>query len=167
MVRLKDPTINIVGYMLSKHTGLAEPLTVDSIARPLTKRMEGLRDFRPAFRVIAAEFREMEQVHWNTAGGYSGGWAALNPRYSRYKARKVGARGILVRSGALRTAALRPDVTMGVKTLNIRVHNKKLGWHQFGTPHMPARPVVPSNWKRIVKPERVIRDYVRQKMGLA
>lgn len=111
----------------------------------LTRVARALQDWSPAMKALSEDFREIESEQFATEGGYSGGWAPLSRAYSAWKEYAHPGAPILVLSGRLKGAALKPKVAVTSAGLKIEVSDPKIRYHQFGTSRMPARPVVVFN----------------------
>jgi len=125
----------------------------------LSRFGEYARDLRPAFREISADFKQVTAATFAAQGP---GWPPLNPRYAAWKARHYPGRPLLVRTGALQSAAtggsgyverLEPLV------MQLGVNVRYAHFHQQGTGRMPARklvdfredPAVQRRWAKIIQ----------------
>lgn len=80
---------------------------------------------------------------FETEGSFAGhAWSPLSPDYAARKASLYPGKGILQATGALRGAASRPARAQTPTSLTLSIDDPKLGYHQAGTPRMPARPLV-------------------------
>jgi phage gpG-like protein len=74
------------------------------------------------------------------------GWAPLNPVYAAWKAKAFPGRGILERSGKLRTAfsgGVGWEIVVTNTSLQIDpTRTPYWRFHQYGTRRMPARPII-------------------------
>jgi phage gpG-like protein len=66
-------------------------------------------------------------------------WARLSPTYAAWKRRKYGNLPILVRTGGMRAGFQWKAHPRSMQIVNLK---KYWQYHQFGTRHMPARPVL-------------------------
>lgn len=79
-------------------------------------------------------------------GPHNGAWAQLSRRYAEWKQRHYPGKGILERSGALRsalTASASPFAEREISADTFKYGTRQLvyaGVHQTGSPFMPARP---------------------------
>jgi hypothetical protein len=86
----------------------------------------------------------IEQRQFSTLGAFGGNlWEPLSPDYAAWKAAHYPGRPILRREGDLYQAAIHPTVTPTAQGVTLRISDPKVDYHQRGTAHMPARPVVP------------------------
>lgn len=117
------------------------------LARGLSRFGEDCKDLRPAFKQIATSFRQIEAKQFSSQGGYgSGGWTALRASTIARKERGGYPMDILVRTGALRDSLI--ERTSGT-VIDIQPLKLSLGtsvphaiFHQRGTRHMQARPLI-------------------------
>ncbi|MDQ5821232.1 MAG: hypothetical protein M3540_07325 [Actinomycetota bacterium] len=66
----------------------------------------------------------------------------MSERYALIKRSTHPGKGLLIRTGALRQAASRPDRVATARELILRIDDPKLRHHQSGNARMPARPLV-------------------------
>jgi hypothetical protein len=109
------------------------------------RRLRGLAaqivDLRPFWPIVGQMVRGWFGEQFATEGAWGGqAWAPLAPA-------TVAARGsahpILVETSALKRAATAPHLDAGADYAEFTIEDPKAEWHQWGTPRMPARPVVP------------------------
>ena len=129
-------------------------------------------DFKPVFKVIAAQFRKSRKSIFKLKG--PGQYKDLSPKYKRQKAREYGhIYPILVASGNLRDSVINKGHSDAIteisnKTLVIGSRNKVLPFHDSPKPRsvMPYRKVFfwgpeQKTFKDLGLP-RVVKDTVRQ-----
>lgn len=117
------------------------------LVRSLSRFGEDVKDLRPAFRLIAASFREIERKQFESQGTYgAGGWVSLSPSYAEWKELNYPGRQILQLTGAL-MASLVGKTSDSIEEIEklVMAIGSKLNYalfHQTGTGRMPARPVI-------------------------
>lgn len=131
-----------------------------------------LADLRPFFPKLVPLFIGWMRQQFETSGSFFLGhaWAPLSPRYAAWKATRYPGKGILIREGDLRKAASMPKREMTPTSLVLEIHDPKLGFHQTGTPHMPARPLLVSGYlPRAAQAEvtHAAEQYVQEILGRA
>lgn len=142
-----------------------------AVAR-LEEGLRRLENAKPAdiLDVFDRSAANIEQRQFSTLGTFGGTpWAPLNRRYAAWKAVHYPGRPILRREGNLYQAATHPTVTPTPQGVTIRVSDPKVGYHQDGTQHMPARQVVPRDaYRRIWRGhwERYLRGLARDADGM-
>jgi len=114
----------------------------------LDKALDGyanaLKDFRPVFKDIAADFIEIEQRQSESQGG--GSWAPLSADYAAWKERHFPGQKILQLSGELMAsmtgvgAGHVEEISKDRLMIGSTAFTGML--HQLGTSRMPARPVI-------------------------
>lgn len=104
-----------------------------------------LSDLRPFWPRVVPLFIGWMARQFESEGTYLNGrrWAALSPEYRARKAVTHPSRTILIRDRDLRQAASRPHRFARPRTLTLTIRDPKAGFHQSGTPRMPARPLLP------------------------
>ena len=118
--------------------------------RALAGRLANIDDLSPAFERVAAIVLEGERAAFAAQGGYQNNpnWPELSPAYKKWKDAHYPGKGILERTGALRTMMEGgPGMTrrisrheMELRFGGIRVGSYDLAaLHQTGTTRMPAR----------------------------
>jgi phage gpG-like protein len=76
---------------------------IEELTVGFSRFAEDIQDASEAFRLMAADFHELERRQFESEGKYgSGGWPALSPRYAAWKAANYPGRKILVLSGLLK-----------------------------------------------------------------
>ena len=126
---------------------------------------EGVKDFTPAWNLIADDFNEMETNLFNSQGASGGkAWAPLAPSTLR---RKKGP-SILNETGALRRSLTRPgghNIRKISKTeARLGTRDPKAMYHYYGTRRMPRRePILITEVDR----KRWIKLMQRHLVGLA
>lgn len=135
------------------------------VDRTLTRWADALKDARPLWEELAAEFGRANAQQFGSQGAASGGWAALSPGYAEWKARHYPGAPILVRTGALmRSLTARPYGVERITRDSLTVGtNIDYAWyHQHGTSRMPARPPVEFTDARRREWVRIIQRHVVQ-----
>jgi phage gpG-like protein len=132
--------------------------------RSLSRFGEAVRDFRPVWRQLYADFLKIEREQFNSEGARSGTpWRPLRPTYAAWKAVHYPGMKVLVATG---TMQLQLTTGQGMQNtfapLSMRLHptDPKAKYHQAGTRRMAARPPVqltPDDKTRWVK---ILHDYV-------
>lgn len=120
-----------------------QPLTVG-----LTRLREDISDWREFWeQKFTPFFYEEMRREFITEGASTGdSWADLSPAYAQWKAVHYPAQGILVRTGDLKASVIdRTDPKAIYRaSQNELVIGTEIGYakfHQYGTRHMPQRPV--------------------------
>ena len=112
--------------------------TEDMIARA--------QDMRPVFEVMYEAWIVEVQEQFATEGAYYGdAWAPLNEKYAERKRRQWGLMPILIASGAMLKSFLGGHNHVKVIEADHAAFgstDEKARYHQEGTEHMPARPIV-------------------------
>jgi hypothetical protein len=104
-----------------------------------------LADMRLFMPYLVPVFIGWMRSAFESQGAWSGTpWAPLSPAYAAEKSHSHPGRSILIREGGLRQAASRPRREVTPRTLTLWIDDETAVWHQDGTSHMPARPLVPS-----------------------
>jgi hypothetical protein len=112
--------------------------------RKLQRLQLFLQDLRSFWPLLVPVFIGWTGAQFGSEGGWGGQqWAPLSPAYALWKARHYPGRSILIRQGALRRAASEPRREATPRTLTLWIDDEKAGYHQAGTEHMPARPLIP------------------------
>jgi phage gpG-like protein len=125
------------------------------VVHELTRFRRNVTNAKPVFAAMAEHVAGMQRHHFDTEGRHYGGpgWASLKPAYKAWKEKRRPGRPILVFDGDLRDAAA-PTTARGFDIY--RVNNKRMEvgvsyaltphakYHQEGTRHMVARPVMGS-----------------------
>jgi hypothetical protein len=112
----------------------------------LRGRMVALRDWRPFFRAFEKDWNATRAAIFRAQGAFEDQpqWADLSENYAKAKARMIGPdAGILVRSGELLGAILRPKEEMTETSLELTVENSYAIYHQsmgFRWSNLPRRP---------------------------
>jgi hypothetical protein len=134
---------------------------------------EGVKDWRPVFKLIAEDYRKGEIEQFATQGGSgSGGWKQLSEKYGKWKEEQKPGTPLLVFNGFLRKAAINPKVEMTKDSLTLtiddstddyQIYTKTHGlvrkhkpataaFHQEGTKRgLPARPVIQLSEAQVVR----------------
>lgn len=122
----------------------------------------GERQVSRAFELTAAEAQDMSEplarvgelllehigIQFATEGGegMTGHWMPLTPVYRAWKEAHFPGAPILVRTGAMRAAALDPtDVDVSPRRMVYEIPGQPgeiAFFHQIGAGHLPARPIV-------------------------
>lgn len=113
------------------------------INRTLDGIVDRVTDASPALEALGDRLARAEEQQFATEGGYgSGGWAPLSPKYAAWKARHFPGAPVLVRSGDLRDSLTSRPFGIDVVDRLTAVFGTGVeyaGYHQSGTPKMPAR----------------------------
>lgn len=125
----------------------------EPFALVLDRFRQGLENAEPAFREIATYQKAVvnARVFSNEGTAETGKWSPLSPRYGAWKARVRPGRKILVFDGDLREAftSMEHGVTeIWNKGMVVGAYDPIAGYHQHGTPIMPARPILGRSAKR-------------------
>ena len=124
-----------------------EVMGEEQVLRAFSRFGDAVKDLTPFWPTIADDFRELEEKQFDTQGGSgSGGWTALSPAYATWKARHYPGKGILVRTGALRSSLTTGGAghieKKSADRLEIGTSVPYAIYHQKGTRKMPKRPPV-------------------------
>ena len=126
-----------------------ETVGAERFIRGFNRYVEDIQDFSEAFELLYLDFLELEGRNFG-AQGTPAPWAALSPNYAKWKAKHAPGRPILVLRGDMRAALTsRTGASGQIKEIDGRGKTARYGtslkiasYHQYGTRHMPARPVV-------------------------
>lgn len=132
-----------VDSTFSEDEGGTQPF--DSFLRDLLRAADHVQDYRPAFHLIADDFRDLVDEQFTTFG--HGAWPDLSPRYEEWKRRVRPGRPIMVFDGTLRKQLTVPGGG-GVEEYNAKSMLLGTGLpyaeaHQRGQGHMPRRQLIP------------------------
>lgn len=146
------------------------------LSRKFIKIADSFSDFREPFARMSSDYYAGEQETFANEGAFEGKprWADLKGKYKKWRETHGGK--ILVLTGALRSAATRPDAEGSVfnienTRLEIGIDLPVNGWnlaalHQFGTRNnMPARKVVYLSQNQKLRWVRIFRDWVDQQLS--
>lgn len=122
------------------------------------RRLRGLAaqvvDLRPFWPIVRRLVRGWFRSHFESEGLWGGDyWQPLSVDYWSWKESVRPGRPILVFDGKLRRAVFAPHMDAGPDYADFTVRDPKAEWHQFGTPRMPARSVVPPRLPAIAQHE--------------
>ncbi len=122
---------------------------VEQYARMFTRWSAGISNMSSLWEVLADDFfKRIEVSQFKTRGAFgSGGWAPLTEPYRVYKAHKFPGRGILVRTGELRTSltniGAKGNIYRATPTsVEMGTSIPYAGYLQHGTGKMVARPPI-------------------------
>jgi hypothetical protein len=106
-----------------------------------------MQDMEPVFDLFGRYIVEQHIPRQFAAHGTPARWAPLSPEYAAWKARHFPGRPILVRSGAMRAGFTWEAHPRSLRIINRvtagqRSRTPRWVFHQEGTDHMPARPMV-------------------------
>jgi phage gpG-like protein len=107
---------------------------------------QNIQDAGEAFEAIADHQKKIWQKQFAQEGRYTGAaWSPLSPPYARWKAKNYPGKPILQRTGKLmESMTQRPfgidEITD--KSMTIGTDVPYAQYHQRGTEHMPARPLI-------------------------
>lgn len=114
--------------------------------RQLRSLQDDVKDFRPAFELIYAEFLETESKQFGAEGGFEGNerWKRLSEDYEKWKSRHFPGKPILELRGHLKRSLTQKGADGAVyrateKELEMGTSIGYAIWHQRGTARMPAR----------------------------
>ena len=146
--------------------------------RELSRKLHGLlnrvTDLEPVFKAIAADWSLTMARKFASGGAYEAGtdaqgqanpaWAPLSPRYAAWKAAHYPGSTILQRTGALRQAAVNPQVTTSATSLRLVVDNAWALYHQSSRPRtrLPRRPFASLTAKQKSRWVKAFRDHILQ-----
>ena len=114
------------------------------------------RDLSDPLGEIGEDLRQRVGEQFGSEGSAGGSpWSQLDPEYLRWKELDFPGRPLLVRTGAMRGAALSPDaVRVSAHRMLYEVDSDYAMYHQTGTDDMPERKLVEltadmrRNWDR-------------------
>jgi len=136
----------------------------ESVDRTLAGFQDALAANLPALRQIADDFREMVAQQFASEGRAEG--TPWPPRRSS----RVGAQHaapLLIRTGALRDSLVGPSAghieEMDERLLTLGTRVPYAIFHQLGTRHMPARPIIVLTEARGAKWTEIVRHAMEQK----
>lgn len=116
------------------------------LSRGLSRFAEDVKDLREPFREIIQQLYDIERQQFDTEGGRAESWQPLAPSTVERKERGGFGSKILVRTEAMESSLTgqTTDTRVEVQPLLMRFGTKVpyAGYHQTGTTHMPARPVI-------------------------
>lgn len=116
----------------------------------LSGLMEGVQDFSPVWPKVERIVMKMEDEQFESEGKYGGtDWEPLNRTYAEYKAKVYGDRGILVRTGIMRTSLTTKGgaghyYNAGPNFVEVGTTIPYAKFHQRGNAKLPRRVVIPS-----------------------
>ena len=145
--------------------------------RELSRRLHGLlnrvTNLEPAFKVMAADWSTTMAAKFDSGGAFEAGtdaegnpnppWQPLSQRYGAWKARHYPGRGLLIRTGALRAAAVSPETDIQALSLRLEVDNAWALYHQSTRPRtiLPRRPFASLTAKQKGRWIKAIRDHIQ------
>ena len=152
----------------------------DQVERALAGFQDALAENAPALREIADDFREMVAQQFASEGRAGGTpWAARHhPSVPSSLRRGSAKRGVvkgntsplLVRTGALRDSLIGLGAAhveeMDERSLTLGSRLPYAIFHQLGTRHMPARPIIVLSEARSNKWTEIVRRAVEEKTTL-
>ena len=115
--------------------------------RAMSRFGDGIKDMRPAFKLMAESFKKIEQKQFDSEGSHGGSrWELLSNDYATWKAANFGGLPILQLTGLMRESLTGGNPWYVERiTEDSLVLGSKIGYaifHQRGTSTMPARPVI-------------------------
>lgn len=124
----------------------------EQVTHELTRFRMNATNTKPVLAAMAEHVAGMQRHQFQTEGRHYGpGWASLSPGYRAWKMKRRPGRKILVFDGDLRSAAA-PATARGFDIYKVTDRRMEVGvsdamtphakYHQNGTKHMPARPVM-------------------------
>jgi len=142
----------------------------EDVTKSLAAFQDVLADQAPALREIADDFREMLAQQFASEGRAQGTpWAGrVGPTLA--SARPGQAPALLVRTGALRDSLISPGSghveEMDGRSLTLGTRLPYAMFHQLGTRHMPARPIIVLSEERSQRWAEVVRTAIEDKTVL-
>jgi phage gpG-like protein len=168
-----------------RHPKLAEMISFsyadnsEAVGKALEAFQGALADNTPALREIADDFREMVAQQFASEGRAGGtpwaplgraGFASPSPRGMPAPPRAQRAAPLLVRTGALRDSLTGRGAgsveEMDATTLTLGSRLPYAIFHQRGTRHMPARPVIVLTDERRTQWTGIVRGAIEEKTVL-
>ncbi|HLB03858.1 MAG TPA: hypothetical protein VJK66_02460 [Gaiellaceae bacterium] len=118
-------------------------LDSDAADRQLAQLALFLSDLRSFWPKVVPLFVLWMEQQFSSEGAFAGApWAPLAFSTRQRKARLGLRPQILQATGAMKQAASRPTRQVTPRSLTLTIEDPKLGFHQAGTPQMPARPLI-------------------------
>lgn len=116
---------------------------LDEGQRALVRYVSFMLDLRPFWPIVSRSFISWMGRQFKTEGDFGGDpWEPLDPDYLAWKSQHAPGRPILQFTGDLLRAATTPERRVSPFMLELSIVDPKIDYHQEGTDHMPARPVV-------------------------
>lgn len=125
-----------------------------------------LKDWRPAFGLLADRFLEHMGEVWNSEGGATkyGQWSPLTKRYAAWKNKHYPGQRILQLTGAMEKAMTQrggdhvEDIT--ADKLEVGGKGRYFEWHQTGTRWMDPRSPIAFPDSEVARWLQIIREYL-------
>jgi phage gpG-like protein len=121
-------------------------------------------DMREPLGQVADVILESVREQFATEGAHGLGekWHPLEPGYEAWKEQHYPGRSILVRTGELVTQAIdkRRTTTIEPRRLVYEIDSDYAGYHQRGTEHMPARPIVALTYSDRRDVDRIFHEWL-------
>jgi len=137
--------------------------------------MAAVTDFSPAFKVMARDWSTTMAAKFAASGDFetgtdeegnpNPGWAPLAPSYAAYKQRRFGNQPLLVRTGALRQAAVNPREVITETSLRLTVASAYALYHQSSRPrtsNLPRRAFASLTAKQGGRWVRAVREQIKK-----
>lgn len=120
---------------------------IKQIDRGFERFTQDIKDLRPAFENMVRDFRQIERMQFESAGGRATGWQPLSPRYAAYKARRYPGQPLMVATGDLRSSLTghTSDTIEEIEPLQLTLGTRdpKAIFHHRGTRRgLPKRPLI-------------------------
>ncbi|MBI2301790.1 MAG: phage virion morphogenesis protein [Armatimonadetes bacterium] len=124
-----------------------------------------VEDWKPFFRSLAADFREMERERFAAQGAFEGedAWAPLDETYRSHKERVYGQKPILQATGAMFEAVVNPEEKAEDLQLTLTIDSAYALYHQSDKPresNLPRRAIIALGARRKSKWTGMMRDYI-------
>lgn len=138
-------------------------------ARRARKMAERASNLTPAWPRVGAYLSAANRRQFQTEGAYYGTpWAPLSPDYMQWKVRNGYSRRTLVMTGQMRasfTSRPLPIERYSRRSAKFGSNSPIAKYHQHGTRHMPARPIMVATPVVMDNISTIIADYVTGDMG--
>lgn len=113
---------------------------------------DNTKSFRDTLEDVGDFLEEEFGKNYDSSGALVGGWAPLSPRTAAWKLSRGFPTPTLVETGGLRSAVESLNKRAGDQRAVYEVDSDIAPFHQYGTRHMPARPIsfVPAGFAELV-----------------
>lgn len=139
---------------------------VGTIVKRVNNYNQHINDVRPAFRLIAKDFKDTERKVFGSQGSYGSrpSWKQLTPNYKIQKSLQFPGKPILQRKGTL-FKSLTSNGAYNIEeitksSVKMGSSDPKFKYHQRGTKKMVARPPITFTHYQGTKWSKIIRDYI-------
>lgn len=121
---------------------------LDQAQNKLSQLQGILTSFAPELQAVGDYLLDFytNEVYDTQGGTYGSGWAPLSPAYAIQKAKLYPSGTILIASGHMRASN---TLSVGDTSALIENTTDYAGYHQDGTPKMPARPLMLVDQERL------------------